>query len=224
VTDGMTTVPRRFSHSLVSTYLDCPRKAWFRYVETIPSPPAPALIIGSACDEAWNYALQTKLEIETDLGPCMVQDVAEQAFRDRVHAEGGVDAIDWGEDGSARKSLDSALRLLSYRPRSEQELRDRLARKAFGRRVIEDTLRRLRELGYVDDAAFARFWTETRQAQRPRSRRLLTGELRRRGVAQEQAEEATADISDEEAAYQAASRRLSASGGKHLAPGRGFAP
>jgi len=43
VTDGMTTVPRRFSHSLVSTYLDCPRKAWFRYVETIPSPPAPAL-------------------------------------------------------------------------------------------------------------------------------------------------------------------------------------
>ena len=111
MTDGMTTVPRRFSHSLVSTYLDCPRKAWFRYVETIPSPPAPALIIGSACDEAWNYALQTKLEIETDLGPCMVQDVAEQAFRDRVHAEGGVDAIDWGEDGSARKSLDSALRL-----------------------------------------------------------------------------------------------------------------
>ena len=114
------------------------------------------------------------------------------------------------EAEARRGALESALRLLSYRPRSERELRDRLVRKGFGRAAIDETLGRLRGLGYLDDAAFARFWTETRQLSRPRSRRLLASELRRRGVAQSTAEEATADISDEEVAYQAASRRLRA--------------
>lgn len=114
------------------------------------------------------------------------------------------------EAEARRSALEAALRLLTYRPRSERELRDRLARKGFPPEIVAATLGRLRELGYLDDAAFARFWTETRQALRPRSRRLVAGELRRRGVAQLTAEAATADISDEEAAYQAASRRLRA--------------
>ncbi len=114
------------------------------------------------------------------------------------------------EAEARRGALESGLRLLSYHPRSERELRDRLVRKGFGRAAIDETLSRLRGLGYLDDAAFARFWTETRQLSRPRSRWLLASELRRRGVAQSTAEEATAEISDEEAAYQAASRRLRA--------------
>jgi regulatory protein len=109
-----------------------------------------------------------------------------------------------------RGAMESALRLLSYRPRTEQELRQRLRRKGFGPPAVGETLGRLRELGYLDDQAFARFYTETQQASRPRSKRLLTGELRWRGVAQETAEEATAEVSDEEAAYLAASRRLRA--------------
>ena len=109
-----------------------------------------------------------------------------------------------------RSAKQSALRLLGYRPRSERELSERLARKGFQSAVVEETLARMRELGYLDDDAFARFWTETRQALRPRSRRLLASELRGRGVAQEAAEQATAAISDEEAAYQAAAKRLPA--------------
>lgn len=114
-------------------------------------------------------------------------------------------------DAEARRSArESAFRLLSYRPRSERELRERLARKGFERAVVEETLGRLRDLGYLDDAAFARFWTETHQTLRPRSRWLLASELRRRGVAQGTAEQATAGISDEDAAYQAAGKRLRA--------------
>ena len=116
--------------------------------------------------------------------------------------------LELAEAEARRRALESALRLLSYRPRSEQELRGRLARNGLGREVIEETLDRLRELGYLDDEAFARAWTETRQAIRPRSSQLLTAELRRWGVAQETAERATASISDEDAAYRAASRRL----------------
>ncbi len=112
------------------------------------------------------------------------------------------------EAEARRGALESALRLLAYRPRSERELHDRLIRKGYESAVIEETLGRLRELGYLDDEAFARFWTETHQALSPRSRRLLAVELRRRGVAQSTAEQATVGIADEEAAYQAASKRL----------------
>ena len=62
-----------------------------------------------------------------------------------------------------RGAMESALRLLAYRPRSEQELRDRLARKGFEPDIAGRTLDRLRELGYLDDDAFARLWTETQQ-------------------------------------------------------------
>ncbi len=117
------------------------------------------------------------------------------------------------QEETRRRALESALSLLSYRPRSERELRDRLRDKRFDPDTIEKTIGRLRELGYVDDASFARFWTETRQTLRPRSRRLLVSELRRRGVSGSAADEATAGISDEEAAYDAAGRRLRALGG-----------
>ena len=115
-----------------------------------------------------------------------------------------------GEEGARRGALEAGLRLLSYRQRSEEELRRRLAGKKYSEKAIESALARLRELGYLDDEAFSRYWAETRQAQRPRSRRLLASELRSRGIDKETAEQATADVSDEEAAYLAASGRLRA--------------
>ncbi len=114
------------------------------------------------------------------------------------------------EAETRRSALEAALSLLSYRPRSEKELRDRLREKRFDPDTVEKTIGRLRELGYVDDVSFARFWTETRQTLRPRSRRLLVSELRRRGVSGSTADEATVGISDEEAAYEAAGRQLRA--------------
>jgi len=49
----------------------------------------------------------------------------------------------------------AALRILSRRARSEQELRQALERKGFIPEQIEPVLARCRELGYLDDAAFA---------------------------------------------------------------------
>ena len=114
------------------------------------------------------------------------------------------------EEGARRGALEAGLRLLSYRLRSEEELRRRLADKRYSEKAIDSALTRLRELGYVDDEVFARYWAETRQAQRPRSQRLLASELRRHGIDKETAEQATADFSDEDAAYLAASGRLRA--------------
>jgi len=68
-------------------------------------------------------------------------------------------------------------------------------------------MRRMKELGYLNDAAFARFWVESRQAATPRSKRALAFELGRKGVGREQLDAALDGVSDEEAAYEAAQRR-----------------
>ncbi len=109
-----------------------------------------------------------------------------------------------------RRAMDSAVRLLSYRQRGVHELRDRLERKGIDRVVVEATIGRLKDLGYLDDAAFARSWTDMRLAASPRSSRLLASELRLKGIAPQVAVDATSEVSDEEAAYRAASRRLGA--------------
>jgi regulatory protein len=115
------------------------------------------------------------------------------------------------QEADARYSAyEAALRLLSYRPRSEREMRRRLARRGIALRLIDETVRRLRERGYLDDEAFARFWTETRETTSPRGRRLIVQELRVQGVDADTAAAATTSVSDEDAAYRAASRRLSA--------------
>lgn len=112
------------------------------------------------------------------------------------------------DDDGRRRALDAGLRLLSYRPRSEREMRDRLRRRGFAGRHVDHAVARLRQLGYLNDAAFARFWAEQRSSLSPRGRRLIRSELLAKGVAAEVAAAALEGLSDEDAAYQAAVRRL----------------
>jgi regulatory protein len=106
-------------------------------------------------------------------------------------------------------AVESALRLLAMGPRSEHDLRERLTRRrGFRREAVDHAVQRMRELGYLNDAAFARFWVESRQAGTPRSKRALAFELSRKGIGREQLEEALDGVSDAEAAYDAAQRRL----------------
>lgn len=107
-------------------------------------------------------------------------------------------------------ALNAALRLLSYRPRSQAEIRSRLARRGLPAAIIDATLERLQSLGLVDDVQFARYWVETRNQSSPRGRRLLAQELRLKGVEREVVGEALAPLSEEDAAYRAASRRAKA--------------
>ena len=102
-----------------------------------------------------------------------------------------------------RLALSAAERLISFRPRSEAELRLNLARKGFTGDVIMQALERLRQSGLVDDVAFARYWSENRAVFRPRGQRLIQSELRHKGVAAEVVQEATASLDDAESAYMA---------------------
>lgn len=105
-------------------------------------------------------------------------------------------------------AIEYALRLLAMGPRSEKDIRDRLKRRGLRREAVEAGVTRVRELGYVDDAAYARFFVDARQASTPRSRRALSFELQRKGVDRELVAETVAPLSDNEGAYNAARRRL----------------
>jgi regulatory protein len=105
------------------------------------------------------------------------------------------------------QAQEAALRLLAYRPRSESEMRQRLARRGLPEEVVQETIARLREQGLLSDAAFARFWVETRDQNSPRGRRLLWRELSAKGIEREIARQAIAAVAEEDAALRAAQKK-----------------
>lgn len=106
-----------------------------------------------------------------------------------------------------QQAHEAALRLLAYRPRSEAELRSRLARRGLPPSVVQETMERLREQGLLDDDAFARYWVDARQQSSPRGRRLLRHELLAKGIAMETATQAVATVAEEEIARRAAEKK-----------------
>lgn len=89
------------------------------------------------------------------------------------------------EPPDAGAAMEIAVRFLAPRPRTRWEVERRLRRAGAAAEVVETTLDRLVELGYVDDAAFARWWADQRDRHAPRGRRLIEAELRRGGVPRE---------------------------------------
>jgi regulatory protein len=111
---------------------------------------------------------------------------------------------------AVERAYERALKLIAVRPRSEAEVRRRLREKAVPDEALEAVLARLRRAGLVDDQAFAAYWVENRAAFRPKSRRALQAELRRKGVNDETLGQALEAANDAEAAYRVAARRARA--------------
>lgn len=100
-------------------------------------------------------------------------------------------------ESNLQQCLDTAYRYLSYRPRSEGEMRQRLRQRGYDSETVESAIGRLREQNLSDDLAFATFWKESRLSSKPRSRRLIQRELSEKKVAPEIREQVTSDIDDE---------------------------
>ena len=83
------------------------------------------------------------------------------------------------------EAFEIAARFLAARPRTRWEVERRLKRTGASEATIAATLEHLTVLGYLDDAAFVRWWAEQRDRHAPRGRRLLEAELRARGVPRE---------------------------------------
>lgn len=77
-----------------------------------------------------------------------------------------------------------ALRLLTVRDRSVQELRERLERR-FSTDEAAEALDYLDDLGYLDDLRFAANYVQYRNRNRPTGNYLLRLELRNKGITDE---------------------------------------
>lgn len=102
------------------------------------------------------------------------------------------------------RAYEHALNFLSYRPRSEAEVRRNLREKDIEDEVIEAVIERLTRAGLLDDHAFARYWIENRLEFNPRGVRALSHELRRKGVSDAIIAEALAGFDEEAVARKAA--------------------
>ncbi len=111
------------------------------------------------------------------------------------------------DTGAEQRAFDRAVRFLSYRPRSAEEVRRNLAKHKVADSLIVPVLERLERLGYLDDLGFARFWLENRNRFKPMGPRALRYELRTKGIADEIIESVLVDNEEDEAAYRAAAGR-----------------
>lgn len=122
----------------------------------------------------------------------------------------GVDSKEAAPAGGSQSGLESgyaaalktACHFLSFRPRSEAEVRRRLTRR-FPLDVVDRVIETLLNWGYLDDQEFARRWRSDRERFHPQGRRMLQRELSRFGVAGDVIDQALEGMEEEENAYRA---------------------
>ena len=110
-------------------------------------------------------------------------------------------------EDARERAFQQAMLFLSYRARSESEIRKNLRKHEIPEPVVEHTLERLRQAGLANDDQFARAWVDNRSTFRPRSRRLMTMELRQKGLDDEAVRSAVEIVDDNALAYEAAQKR-----------------
>jgi regulatory protein len=110
------------------------------------------------------------------------------------------------------RAHERALNYLSYRPRSEAEVRRNLREKDVESAVIDAAIGRLTRAGLLDDREFAKYWVDNRARFNPRGLRGLRQELRQKGVSRNVIDDALAAFDVDAAARkvaEAGARRLS---------------
>ncbi|NLE08130.1 MAG: regulatory protein RecX [Dehalococcoidales bacterium] len=134
-----------------------------------------------------DVAVQEGLRVNQELTPERVEEIA--------------------SSNNYRRCYNAAALILTYRPRSEPELRNKLLEKGYPDASIDQVLSRMKEQGLVNDNTFAEFWKENRDTFSPRSQWLTAQELRRKGVSEEIITRVVGTIDDEDAAYRAARKK-----------------
>ena len=131
------------------------------------------------------FALGVDETVIADLGLRVGQRIGEEELLSIVRAE------------QVSKARERALRLLDFRPRSRMEISRRLSAAGFADDIVEETLERLERVGLIDDGQFAKAWVGHRSAGKGMGRARIKWELRRKGVSNEEVEEALSAVDDE---------------------------
>ena len=141
-------------------------------------------------DDAFAFGVHVDLVVDFGLHKGQVLDVETQ--QQMVQAD------------QIRAGREVALAYLGYGARTEQEVRQKLVRSGFDDVVAEDTVARLRELGYLDDAAYARSYVQARFRNRGYGPGRLRTDLQRRGVTTRHIDAVLDELVEEEDMLEAA--------------------
>ena len=86
------------------------------------------------------------------------------------------------EDAGMEKAKSDALRLLSFRPRSVAELRQRLKLKKYPESIIAPVIELLQKQHLLDDEKFAKLFANSRVNSRPAGKRQIELDLKKKGL------------------------------------------
>lgn len=105
------------------------------------------------------------------------------------------------DEAELKKAKIYALKVSNFRPRSAEELRQKLCDKGFSQDVIEEVLAEFAKKGILNDAKFAKLWIESRLHSNPKAAFLLRRELSRKGVKDEVIDQAIRESAGEHSEY-----------------------
>jgi regulatory protein len=90
-------------------------------------------------------------------------------------------------------SKSKAVNYLSYKMRTEKEVRLKLLDEGFDSDCIDNTIEELKAIGYINNKLYAQKYVYDRSKLKPKSKKLLRLELMSRGISQEIADEVLDD-------------------------------
>jgi len=112
-----------------------------------------------------------------------------------------------------QKTFDRAVNLLTYKPRSIKELRERLLEKEWTNgEIVEEVIDKLKGYGYLNDVQFASNFASSKLRQKPIGKRVLKQKLMMKKLDKETIDEAVENAFEEtpevEIIEQAVAKRL----------------
>lgn len=94
------------------------------------------------------------------------------------------------------KFYKASIRYLSFRPRSEKELRDYLTKKQCDPLICKRIIDSLTRDKFLNDEEFARMWIRERTLIKPKAIRVIKMELKQKGISKELIESAFENSDD----------------------------
>jgi len=134
-------------------------------------------------------------------------------WRKRPEIKNEEDRIIKDVEKSRRRTFDRAVNLLTYKPRSIQELRTRLLEKDWtNSEIVDAVIEKLKEYNYLNDAQFAKSFAASQIRQKPIGKRVLKMKLANKKLDKETVEaaveKALEETPEEEIIERAIEKRL----------------
>lgn len=93
--------------------------------------------------------------------------------------------------------LNIALRYLSFRPRSEKEVIEKLKEKKATQEIIGRVMLQLKDHKFVEDAEFAKWFVDQRLRFKPKSLGIIKLELKQKGISPEIIQQAIENLNED---------------------------